>query len=64
MEFVTGDSRAAQPALEKAKVGGKNAEYMPPDERWSGPQSGTQFVASDCLQDGEVSEARDRHQSF
>lgn len=58
MEFVTGDARLAQPALEKAQVGVKTAEFMPADERWSGAQSGAQFMASDCLQDGQVSEVR------
>lgn len=64
MEFGPGDARLAQPALEKAQVGLKTAEYMPADERWSGPQSGDQFMASDCLQNGEVSEVCDRLRVF
>lgn len=54
MEFVPGDPRLTRPALDKAKAGVKTAEYMPADERWSAPQAGSQFMASDCLQDGEA----------
>lgn len=54
-EFVPGVARLAQPTLEKVQVGVKSSEYMPADERWSGPNSGAQLIASDCLQDGEVS---------
>lgn len=56
LEFVPGDARGAQPAAEKGQVGAKTVEYMSADERWSVPQSGAQFMASDCLQDREVSE--------
>lgn len=56
LEFVPGDARVAQPAADKGQVGAKTVEYMPADERWSVSQSGAQFMASDCLQDREVSE--------
>ncbi|KAG0562144.1 hypothetical protein KC19_9G121100 [Ceratodon purpureus] len=54
MEFVPGDAQLAQPTLEKAQVGVKTVDYMPADERWNSSQSGTQFLASDCLEDGEA----------
>ena len=61
LEFVPGDTRLAQPTVEKAQVGLKTADYMAADGRWSSPQSGAQFMASDCLQDGEVSGVRACH---
>jgi hypothetical protein len=45
------------------QVGVKTANYMFADDRWSGPQSGTQFMASDCLQDEEVCGIYDCHSS-
>lgn len=54
MGFAPGDSRLAQVSSEKAKAGVKTVAYMHADDRWSGPHSGAQYVASDCLQDGEA----------